>query len=173
VAQAAPTFAAVYEAYAKFVWRVLYRLGVPRSDVEDVCQEVFVVVHRRLGSFEGRSSLRTWLYGIAVRCASEYRRRAYVRRETPTESLTDASAPAPQLSSIEVQEARALLERILNLLDEEKRAVFVLYELEEVPMAEVVAIVGCPLQTGYSRLHAAREIVTKSALAIQAKECAR
>ena len=62
----------IFREYAPFVWRGLRRLGVPECDVEDVCQEVFVVVHRKLGDFEGRSSLRTWIYGICARTASAF-----------------------------------------------------------------------------------------------------
>src|SRR5207302_10408961 len=76
-----PSLSEVFRQYAPFVWRALRRLGVPESDVEDVCQEVFVVVHRKLGDFEGRSSLRTWIYGICTRTASDYRRSGRVRRE--------------------------------------------------------------------------------------------
>ena len=164
---AVPPFATVYDDHVKFAWRVLGRLGVARADLEDVCQEVFIVVHRRLGEFEGRSSLRTWIYGIALRCASDYRRRAHRRAPAPISEVAIASS---QLEDLDALEARATLERLLELLDPEKREVFVLFELEELSMAEVVAIVGCPLQTGYSRLHAGRAIVTAAASRMRAKE---
>ena len=151
-----PSFAEVYRDYAAFVWPVLRRLGVRDADVEDVCQEVFLVVHRKLPEFAHRSSIRTWLYGIAVRCASDYRRRAHVKREAPQPKLGDAPIDAPQPKSVADRQARAVLDEILETFDEPKRAVFVLYELEELSMAEVAEAVGCPLQTAYSRLHAAR-----------------
>ena len=66
-----PDLAEIFRQYAPFAWRALRRLGVPDADVEDVCQEVFVVVHRKLGDFEGRSSLKTWIYGICPRTASD------------------------------------------------------------------------------------------------------
>jgi RNA polymerase sigma-70 factor (ECF subfamily) len=157
VADAAPpSFAEVYRDYAAFAWRVLRRLGVREADVEDVCQEVFLVVHKKLPEFAHRSSLRTWLYSIAIRCASEYRRRAHVKREEPRSSPGDSSIDAPQPASLAERQARALLDEILDTFDEPTRAVFVLYELEELSMAEVADAVGCPLQTAYSRLHAAR-----------------
>ncbi len=167
---AAPTFAELYRSHATFIWRVVRRLGVRPADVEDVCQEVFVVVHRKLPAFEGRSSVRTWLYGIAVRCASDHRRRAHVQRETPTASLADRPIEAPQPAAVAEREARAVLDEILDQLDEAKRAVFVLYELEELPMMEVAEAVGCPLQTAYSRLHAAREAVEAAVGRRSAKE---
>ena len=156
VAPAVPAFAEVYRDYAAFAWRVLRRLGVRDADVEDVCQEVFLVVHKKLPEFAQRSTLRTWLYSIAIRCASDYRRRAHVKREEPTSTLGDASIEAPQPKTIAHRQARELLDEILDTLDEPKRAVFVLYELEELQMAEVADAVGCPVQTAYSRLHAAR-----------------
>ena len=66
---AVPAFERVYEEHFDFVWRSLRRLGVPRSALDDAVQEVFLVVHRRLAEFEGRSSLKTWLFGIAVHIA--------------------------------------------------------------------------------------------------------
>lgn len=154
-----PAFDDVFSTYAPLVWRAVRRLGPREADAEDLAQEVFLVVHRRLPEFEGRSKLSTWIYGICVRVASDHRRRAHVRRELPTAELPDAGAPASQLDTVARAEARARLDALLDRLDEDKRAVFVLYELEELPMAEVAAAVGAPLQTAYARLHAARRIV--------------
>src|SRR5215831_12264435 len=82
---APPRVAEVFRELAPFVWRALRRLGVAERDVEDVCQEVFMVVHRKIGEFEGRSTVRTWVYGIAIRVASDYRKRSHVRREVVTD----------------------------------------------------------------------------------------
>lgn len=163
-----PPFVTVYDDHVKFAWRVLGRLGVARPDIEDVCQEVFIVVHRRLAEFEGRSSLRTWIYGIALRCATDYRRRN-ARRKPPV-SVTEVAVPGSQQDDLHARDARATLDQLLELLDADKREVFVLFELEELAMTEVIAIVGCPLQTGYSRLHAARAIVAAAASRMRAKE---
>lgn len=154
-----PTIAEIFQQYAPFAWRALRRLGVPECDVEDVCQEVFVVVHRKLGDFEGRSSLRTWIYGICARTASDYRRSGRVRREIVTDAPPDAAHDGGQHEAVALRQARAELDRILDTLDDDKRAVFVLYEIEELTMAEVAEALGCPLQTAYSRLHAARKRV--------------
>ena len=164
-----PPFAMIYDDHVKFVWRVLGRLGVARADLEDVCQEVFIVVHRRLAEFEGRSSLRTWIYGIALRCAADYRRRD-ARRRPASSAVPEIAIEGSQLEDLDARDARATLDRLLELLDPDKREVFVLFELEELAMAEVVALVGCPLQTGYSRLHAARDIVAAAAARMRAKE---
>ena len=118
---------------------------------------LFVAVHRKLPEFEGRSKLRTWLYGICLRVASDHRRRAHVRRERaapdPARDLADAEARGPDHRA----EARAALERLLSELDDDKREVVVLYEIEGLSMKEVAEVLGCPLQTAYSRLHAARD----------------
>jgi RNA polymerase sigma-70 factor (ECF subfamily) len=140
------------------VWRALLRLGVSRADVDDICQEVFLVVHRKLPEFEGRSSARTWLYGICVRTAADYRR-IRVRRSPPapdSQRPTVGEHPQEQEKVLAIRQACAILDQILDELDDEKRAVFVLYEIEELTMAEVASALDCPLQTAYSRLHAAR-----------------
>jgi RNA polymerase sigma-70 factor, ECF subfamily len=146
---------------------VLRRLGVQESDVEDVCQEVFVVVHRRLPEFEGRSALRTWVYGICVRAASDYRKRAHRRRELVTDDPPEQVAKEDAHRDLASREARKLLDGILAELDDDKRAVFVLYEIESLPMNDVAEAVGCPLQTAYSRLHAARAHVATAAKRLQ------
>ena len=151
-----PTLRQVFDEYARFVWRTVRHLGVREADIEDVCQEVFLTVHRRLGDFEGRSSLRTWLYGICLRTASDYRRRAHVRREFAVEDPMPRAQAADQDEEVQRRQARQRLAFILDQLDDDKRAVFVLYEIEEMSMKEVAKIVDCPLQTAYSRLHAAR-----------------
>jgi RNA polymerase sigma-70 factor (ECF subfamily) len=163
-----PTTAEVFHAHASFVWRVLRRLGVSDADVEDACQEVFVVAHRRLGDFEGRSSVQTWLYGICVRVGAAHRRRTRVR-EQPTSTHHEQAAEAPQEDEVALREARVELDRMLDALDDEKRAVFVLFEIEELPMTEVAEAVGCPLQTAYSRLHAARREIDLMLTRIRAR----
>ncbi|MBX3193413.1 MAG: RNA polymerase sigma factor [Labilithrix sp.] len=164
-----PPLAEIFREHAPFVWRGLRRLGVPEADVEDVCQEVFVVVHRKLGDFEGRSSLKTWIYGICARTASDYRRSGRVRREIVTDAPPEAvQEGGAQYDAVALRQARATLDRILDQLDDDKRSVFVLYEIEELTMAEVAEALGCPLQTAYSRLHAARKIVEAAVAKAQA-----
>jgi RNA polymerase sigma-70 factor, ECF subfamily len=161
-AAAAPkTFAEVYAENASFVWRSMRRLGVRPGDVEDTCQEVFLVVHSRFGDFKG-GSLRSWLFAIALRVAADYRKRAFVKREVISEeadSGPDVAVAEEQTASVEKTEAIAILDSILSGLDDDKRAVFILFELEQMSMHEVATAVGCPLQTAYTRLHAARDQV--------------
>jgi RNA polymerase sigma-70 factor (ECF subfamily) len=158
-ARAGPVFADVFRENAPFAWRCLRRLGVAEKDVEDVCQEVFLVVHRRMDEFDQSASVRAWIYGICVRKASEHRRSAYQRRERVDDLPPEASIEASQGEAVDRRRALELLDRTLATLDEDKRAVFVLYEIEGLAMNEIAAAVGCPLQTAYSRLHAARKLV--------------
>jgi RNA polymerase sigma-70 factor (ECF subfamily) len=160
--------AGVFREHGSYAWRVLRRLGVQESDAEDVCQEVFMIVHRKLAEFEGRSSVRTWVYGICVRAASDYRKRASHRKESVTDQPPELASASDPHGEAAGRQARALLDRIVDELDDDKRAVFVLYEIEEMSMNEVAAAVGCPLQTAYSRLHAARAIVEKAAARLAA-----
>src|SRR4051794_8618207 len=153
-----PSVRQIFDEHARYIWRTLRHLGIPDAEAPDLCQEVFVIVHRRLSSFEGRSSLRTWLYGICIRVASEYRRRPHVRKETPllepaSESEQQASSPDSAL------EQRNAVQHLLAILDDDKRQVVVLYEIEGFSMKEVAEIIECPLQTAYSRLHAARALM--------------
>lgn len=158
---AMPSFDAVFEANAAYVARTLRCLGVREHELDDACQEVFVVVHRRLEELSSPSALRAWLYGICLRKALAQRRAAARRREDATDHDT-RSVEADQEESVERRErlARALV--ILDSLSDEKRAVFVLYEVEQLTMNEVAEVVGCPMQTAYARLYAARREVEAS-----------
>jgi RNA polymerase sigma-70 factor (ECF subfamily) len=149
----APGFAELFDEHAPYVLRAMRHLGVAEADVQDQCQEVFVAVYQGLSGFEGRSSLRTWIYGICRRVASNHRRRAHVRRERAVAEVPERADP---VNPIERQSSWAAMQRLLDTLDEAKREVFVLYELEELSMKEVAEACDCPLQTAYSRLHAAR-----------------
>lgn len=155
----------VFDEHARYVWRALRHLGVADAEIADVSQEVFITVHKKLPEFEGRSSLRTWLYGICLRVASDHRRRAYVRRELPSAEPTAERSVSPEPGP--GIEDRATLRALLDVLDPDKRAVLVLYEIEGFTMKEVAEIVDCPVQTAYSRLHAARERLLEAFLAEQ------
>ncbi|HMJ15571.1 MAG TPA: sigma-70 family RNA polymerase sigma factor [Polyangiaceae bacterium] len=147
-------FEAIYAQHFRGVWRTLRRLGVSDAQLDDAAQDVFVVVHRRLNEFDGRS-LRSWLYAIAVRVASDYRRGAAYRQTTPLrDSIADA-APDPAHRS-ELNESVRLLHALLAELDEPKRVVFVLSELEQLSVPEIAEILSENLNTIYSRQRAAR-----------------
>jgi RNA polymerase sigma-70 factor (ECF subfamily) len=152
-------FDTVFAESSPLVWRTLDRLGVAKADLPDVCQEVFVIVHRRLGDYDGRASVRAWIYGICVRQAADYRKRAHRRYEQLGEPPAGAAQPAEQPRQLELGRTRTRLQAVLLELDDEKRNVFLLYELEELTMKEVAEVVNCELKTAYSRLYAARRAV--------------
>jgi RNA polymerase sigma-70 factor (ECF subfamily) len=150
-----PTVAEVYDRHAPFVFRVLRGLGVGDDRVDDAVQDVFIVVHRRLGEFEARSSLTTWLYGIARRVASQYRRSAAARREGEADLDQVAGGASPYDDARRAQAAR-LCQEILDELDDDKREVFVLIELEQMSAPDVAQVLAIPVNTVYSRLRLAR-----------------
>jgi RNA polymerase sigma-70 factor (ECF subfamily) len=150
---------AIFKEYGPFVWRSLRHLGVADRDLPDLSQEVFLIVHRRLETFEGRGTLRSWLYGICHRVTHGHRRRFHVQREQPTEKLPEVEVASAPEDAVQVARTRSKLESALRRLDEPKRQVFVLYEIEQLSMQEIADAIGCPLQTAYSRLHAARKVM--------------
>jgi RNA polymerase sigma-70 factor (ECF subfamily) len=156
------SFATVYEEHFEFVYRTVRRLGVAESAAEDVAQEVFVSVHKGLGAFEGRSSIRTWLFGIARNVAYRHRR-TLGRRITTTPDgshAIDAAQDQTAQSAHDVaerSEAARVLDDILASMDDEKREAFVLVELEEMSMPEVAEALGINVNTAYTRLRAARQ----------------
>lgn len=154
--------ATVFREHGPNVHRLLRRLGVPAADVDDAFQEVFVIVHRKLGELEKQSSVRAWVYGICIRVSAKYRRLRNAAREVPPEEAAEPIDPTTPIENITAKQAREVLGTILDQLDPDKRTVFVLYELEERPMAEVAQMVGCPLQTAYWRLRTAREEVAEA-----------
>ena len=156
---AAPTFDAVYAAHVGFVWRIVRTFGVPEALLEDAVQDVFVVVHRRLPEWEGRAAVTTWLFAIARRVASVHRRRADKRtRELPMEQIDQASEPraADPFADLARAQAAATVLAILERIDEDKRIVFALVELEQLSVPEVARMLELNLNTAYSRLRLAR-----------------
>lgn len=150
----------LFEAYAGFVLRTVRRLGVSASDTEDVTQEVFLIVHRRIADLQAEVNPRSWLFGIARRVVANYLRKSRRLRESSCVEVAPVANGDPA-QELQLTRERALLERALNKLDADKRAVFVLIELEGLSMQEVATMVGCPVHTAYSRLYAARAIVER------------
>jgi RNA polymerase sigma-70 factor (ECF subfamily) len=148
----------VYEAHFDFVWRTARRLGARESQLDDVVQEVFLVVQRRLASFEGRSELKTWLFGITRRIVYATGRRSGKRREVglgDDGEIPDASAPNAE-TQLAAHEDTRLLYALLDELDEDKREVFVLSELEEMSGPEIARALDLQLSNVYARVRAAR-----------------
>lgn len=145
-------FALVYRENFAFVWRSLRHLGVPERDLPDAVHDLFLVVHARLADFDFRHRVTTWLYAIALRVASDRRRKAANRYEvldTPKEPSTGTD---PALA-----EKRATLERCLDAMPLEQRAVFTLFELEGMTGEEIAVLLEIPAATAHSRLRLARE----------------
>lgn len=151
-----PELGEVYEAHFDFVWRSLRRLGVPEAQVEDAVHDVFLVAHRRLAEFEGKSSLKTWLFAIALRVAQNHRRSRARHRVAARDVELRADADAAPDLQTERSQAVELGLKLLGELDADKRAIFILAELEQLPASEIGAALGIPLFTVYSRLRAAR-----------------
>jgi RNA polymerase sigma-70 factor, ECF subfamily len=149
--------ARIYQEHFDFVWRSARRLGVPQSAVDDVVQEVFIVVHRQLATFEARSSMKTWLFGI-LRNLVLRQRRSWARRgrEEILEESAAVAAEAGADEQLAESQARRVLHALLAGLDDDKRAVFVLAELEQMSAPDIAEATGLKLNTVYSRLRLAR-----------------
>jgi RNA polymerase sigma-70 factor (ECF subfamily) len=164
--------ARIYRENADFVWASLQRLGIRDHDLEDALQEVFVVVHKRSESFDGSSKITTWLFGICLRVASAHRRRGFRRNETsvaePPEHEADTKESPEQ--DLAARQARRQLESLLDELDLERRAIFVMFELDEMPCDEIAQVFGVPIGTVYSRLHAARQDFQRALARMHARE---
>lgn len=151
--------AAVHAAHGDFVWATLQRMGAREADLEDRFQEVFLVVHRQAAGFEGRSRVTTWLYGICLKVMASHRRHPWVRRERATDELPEARASHGDQpdARLERRQAQARLREVLDAMDIERRALFVMAVIEEIPADELAAITGVALGTVYSRVHAAKK----------------
>ncbi len=150
-------FMELYETHFDFVWRSLRLLGVAEEGVEDALQDTFSVVSRQLPQFEGRSALRTWLFGILQRVAANHRR-SRKRRQAPLEPFEDMAGQGPGPDAhAEAVEAARLIERFCAQLEPDRRALFVLAVLEDLPSAEVAETLGLSITQVYSRVHALRE----------------
>jgi RNA polymerase sigma-70 factor, ECF subfamily len=173
-----PTFDEVYEEHFSFVWRSVRALGVLPSHADDVVQDVFVVVHRRLADFDGaRASIKTWLFGILRRTVADHRR---TQRRKPAqfgtkegdaevEMLTDSQRMGPHESAARAEAVRVLSE-VLEGLDDDKREVFILAEVEQMTVADIARATGLNVNTAYARLRAAREDFEQSVRRYRARD---
>ena len=155
----------IHDTHADFVWRTLQRLGVRSADLEDALQEVFIVVHRRLHTFDSTARLSTWLFGICLRVAAAHRRRAHLRREETTSDVAERADESrsnnPEVMAA-ASEDRRRVEEALDRLVPERRVVFVMFEIEGMAAGEIAAELGVPVGTIYSRLSTARAEFVKA-----------
>jgi len=164
-----PTLAELYELHFDFVYRSLRRLGVRSATLEDATQDVFVVAQRRLSTFEQRSAIKTWLFGIAFRVARDHRRHASKYASSPlVEEALVGKDPDPQEAAL-ITEATGLMQTLLDQLDEHRRAVFVLAEFEEFTAQEIAESLGIGANTVYSRLRLARRDLDQALRRLRAR----
>ena len=162
-----------YDEHFDFVWRSLRRLGVPEASLDDAAQEVFLVAFRRAQEFEGRSSVRTWLFGIAWNRARELLRRARRRPEEPLPDVLPAAPRADQEQAAIEREALRFAYRVLDEVAPERRAVLVMVDVEEMTAVEIAEILGVPVNTVYSRVRLARRDFEAALKRCRAREARR
>lgn len=154
-------FEALYEDNFAVAWRLLRALGVTPASIDDAVQDVFLAAYRQLQSFEARSSARTWLCGIVCHVAANYRRRE--RRKgglLPLDAALASKARGP-LEQLEQSQAWQLVSAFLESLDEGKRVVYALCRIEGQSAPEIAEVLQIPVNTVYSRLHAAEAALQK------------
>jgi RNA polymerase sigma-70 factor (ECF subfamily) len=150
-------FRRVFESEFAYVWTSLRRLGVAPRDLEDVAHDVLLCVYQSFDRYDPERPLRPWLFAFAFRFASDYRRLARHRVERMGEAIDAPSHAALPDEVASSNEARALIARALESVPIERRAVFILFELDERKMTEIAESLEIPLHTAYSRLRVARE----------------
>lgn len=169
-------FDTVYEGHVDFVWRNARRLGVEEAALDDVVQSVFLVVFRRLDDFEGRSSLRTWIYEVLVRVVREHRRT--LRRKSPPRADQESVDPTTLTAPVDERPdhladraaAARVVRELLDELDDDKREVFALAELEGLTLREIAEILREPPGTIASRLRSARADFERAAVRRRARD---
>src|SRR4051794_4878456 len=156
------SFQAIYDAYYAEVARWIRALGGPAADQDDLIQEVFVVVYRRLPDFDGRN-LAGWLYRIAAHQVRDYRRLVWIkyifRRSVALSSEVPSARPTPVMM-LETRERQRNLERLLSRLSDPLRAAFVLFEIEGYTAEEISEMQSVPTNTVRARIHRARKKMT-------------
>ena len=152
------TFRDIYEAEFPYVWNTLRRLGIRGADLKDLAHDVFVVAFRRLADYDPTRPVRPWLFGIAFRVVAHVRRKEQTDPERSDAVLVDelASSGAGPEESLAARQDRLLVARALEALDLDRRAVFVMHELDGQAVPEIARTLSIPLNTAYSRLRLAR-----------------
>jgi RNA polymerase sigma-70 factor (ECF subfamily) len=158
------SFERIYAQRFHDVSRWVRALGGLDADLDDITQEVFVVVQRKLPSFDG-NNVSAWLYSIARKVASDYRRSAWIKRLFGGLTRSTDSADAPVLihhgldpsEALERREIQKFVARLLNQMSTAQRTAFVLFEIEAYSGEEIAALEGIPLNTVWTRLHHARK----------------
>ena len=154
--QLSPSFRALFLEHASYVASSLRRLGVRECDLEDLTHDVFLAVYKRLADYDATRPIKPWLFGFATRIALGHRRRKrYTHEVSAAEIEAVDQAPAAD-EAVAADEARSLVLSALGKVDAERRPVLIMHDIDAVSMPDIVAALGIPLNTGYSRLRLAR-----------------
>ena len=148
-------FTRLYKEHVDFVWRLARTLGVDRMHVDDTVHEVFLVVRRRISERDDRSTLRAWIAGV-TRNVVLHHHRATRREAARREQAIPPSALRGPDDELDLVEAAELMQVFLDSLDDARREVFALIEIEGFSAPEVAELCGVKLPTVYTRLRAAR-----------------
>jgi RNA polymerase sigma-70 factor (ECF subfamily) len=152
------SFDRLYTAYARFVLRDVMSCGVPRSAVDDVVQDVFVVVHRRMAAFESRSAMRTWLSMIVNRVTRDHLRQLGHASVTEPLEINDGSTVEGPAEAFDHKAGATLLDDLLRRMTDVQREVFIMHEIEHMTVGEIASALPANKNTIYARLRAARRI---------------
>jgi len=161
------TFKRTYERELAYVWRSLARLGVPERDRSDVAHDVFLVLHRKLATLDLDRPIRPFLFGIAYRRAAAYRRKLGHQRERLSQPEVEIAAPAHAEDEAIRRQGRRLVLSAINEIPMDRRAVFVMCDVDGVPVPQVAEILEIKLNTAYSRLRLARRDFEAAARALR------
>ncbi|MBK7864176.1 MAG: RNA polymerase sigma factor [Archangiaceae bacterium] len=149
----------IYRSEVQYVANVVRRLGVSPAHIEDLTHDVFLAAYKRQDTYDPQRPIRPWLFGFAVKRVSAFRERAHLKREVAHDEVPDAAdlAPTPD-EQVASRQSRDLVLQALEALDTDKRAVFILHEIDGYAVPEVADALGVPLNTAYSRLRRGREM---------------
>lgn len=148
--------ATIFAAHCDYVWNALKRLGIARDDLEDLAHDTFVAVFRQWHSYDAQRPLRPWLFGFALRIASDHRRRARHRFEVGADGVEAVDGAPGAVELLLLRERAALAHAAMQSLELDRRAVFILHELDGVTLPEIATALAIPLGTASSRLRLAR-----------------
>lgn len=164
-----PDFREIFRSECSYVHHSLRRLGVHERDLEDVAHDVFLAIHRKLGEYDPERPLRPWIFAFAYRFASDYRKLARHRRERSSDDIEAVDSSDSVDDRIDAGRARRLVLEALDTLDLEKRAVFVMHEIDGIAIPAVAAALEIPVNTAYSRLRLAREAFATAVKRLRAR----
>ena len=163
-------FQRLYKQEFGYAWRTLRRLGVRESDLADLAHDFFIVVFPHLSDYDASRPVRPWLFGIAFRVVSDYRRSARLARETLGDAPDVIDRAPPIDEQIAERQAREAVMRVLDTLDLYRRAVLIMHDIDGHPVPQIAAALAIPVPTAYSRLRLAREDVAAAIKRLHARE---